>query len=239
MAYLDIAAANSYGRYNIKFAGIVGLNSAVYWSCLMNIAERVMEKGTYDAQGFFSVNRAYVEKQTTLTKDQQLECDETLKKIGIVESDPKNSSRLRCGINKFIAMIVEDDIKTISEISKVAKSATKAGKAEGKKIGIIHRLQASLVETDVDLLQAYKDWIEACYEKGLTSVPQVKVFVESVEKYSDEKDVKLDVIKTATSLAYREAAWAIQMYEKNRGSKSTRINSTQKKSIGTLQGESF
>lgn len=229
--YLDVAAGNSYGRYNIKFATIVGLNTAVYWSCMMNILERVSEKKTYDANGFFTLNRSYVESKTTLSKDTQLECDSVLVKLGLLDVSPDSSNKLRVDMKKFFALITEEDLHEIAEITKISKSATKASQSEGRKAGIILRLQNSLVETDADLLQAYKDWIEVCYNKGVCTVPQVKVFKEAVESYSSDKDVKLSVIKTATSLAYKEAAWAIQIYEKN--NKTKKAFSTGKQKIGS------
>ena len=57
------------------------------------------------------------------------------------------------------AILLDDDAKNLKNVTKVAK-VSRADKAEGKRIGIIHRLQDSIAEPDLDLLQAYKDLIE-------------------------------------------------------------------------------
>ena len=62
MAYLDIAGNSSYGRYNRKFARIVGLEAAVYWSEILEVLDRVLEKKTFDNDGWFVLNRDYIKK---------------------------------------------------------------------------------------------------------------------------------------------------------------------------------
>lgn len=215
MAYLDIAAGDSYGRFSIKFASLVGLNTAVYWSALMNVLERVREKKTYDEQGFFTLNRSYIESKTTLTKDQQLECDQIMMQLGILDVSPDNTNKLRCDIKKFFSLVAEEDVTIINEIEKISKRATKEGKAEGKRLGIIHRLQDGIIETDAELLEAYKAWVEVCYDKGLVRKPQVDIFIETIRKYSSDRNTQLGIVRLATTLVYREAAWAISVWEKD------------------------
>ena len=76
MAYLDIAGNSSYGRYNRKFARIVGLEAAVYWSEILEVLDRVLEKKTFDNDGWFTLDRDYIKKRTTFSEEKPKECEE-------------------------------------------------------------------------------------------------------------------------------------------------------------------
>ena len=212
---LDIAAASAYGRFNKKFATIVGLETSVYWSEIMVILERVREKKTYDAEGWFKLNREYVQKQTTLTSEQQIACDATLAKLGLLETDSVDLNKMRVDIRKFFYIITEEDLSEIKKITKTAKSTTKAGKAEGKKLGIINRLFSRVLETDQDLLQLYMKFIEVAYSKGMQTNAQIDLFQQELNAYTEDLQVKKDILKIAIERGYKCFEWSKTIYEKD------------------------
>jgi len=228
MAYFEVLSGDSYGRYNIKLAKLTNLQTAVYWSCILNVISKVVQKKTYDQSGYFILDRKYVERQTTLTTEEQGLCDKALEQLEVLKVDPTNENRVSVNLEQMLSLLISDDQKTLKTIGKIAK-VSRADKAASKKEGVIHRLQNRIVEEDVELLEAYKRWIEAVYSKGMQSNAQFDVFKATIEDYSDDKRVKLDLINTATSLAYKEAAWAIQMYEKNNKNVIKKVSTAQPK----------
>ena len=52
------------GRYNRKLVKLTNLNTAVYWSELLEIIEQVVRKKKFDDDGYFKLDRKYMEDQT-------------------------------------------------------------------------------------------------------------------------------------------------------------------------------
>lgn len=234
---LDVISGDSYGRFNIKFAGIAGLSTAVYMSELLDILKQVNRKKTFDENGFFTINREYVESRTTLTAADQYKCDQKLAGYGIIMSDEANPDHIAVCTSAFLSLILEDDQDILAEARKRLKGAkSRRSTAEGKRIGIVSRLQNGVTEADPDLLTAYKAWIEVVYDRGVCRAPQVEVFRNTINEYTSNKSYRLKIIEIATANAYKEAAWAIQIFEKQY--KPAMSQAAQTISTGAL-GKSF
>ena len=63
-------------RLNKKLVKIAGFEVAAYWAELQSILKQVVKKQTMDEQGFFILDRDFLERETTLTIKKQLKCDE-------------------------------------------------------------------------------------------------------------------------------------------------------------------
>lgn len=213
--YLDIY---DFGTYNRRFAQLAGLQAAVYWNELMCICKQVVKKSTFDEFGFFTLDRNYVYSQTSLTVEQQIESDKILIKLGLVDLDPDNPNRLRTRQREFNAIVTEERDAEIKQIIKTAKSATKAGKSEGKRIGTINRLISQLHETDSAVLTAYRNWLEVVYDKNVNKNSQIQIAEETLNNFTDNAESKIAVLKIATTNAYRELHWAVDIYQKQGGS---------------------
>ena len=74
-------------RLNKKLVKIVGFEIAAYWSELQSILKQVVKKQTMDEQGFFTLDREFVERETTLTIAKQLKCEEKLVSLGVIMKD--------------------------------------------------------------------------------------------------------------------------------------------------------
>lgn len=234
---LDIISGDSYGRFNIKFAGIAGLSTAVYMSELLDILKQVNRKKAFDENGFFVINREYVESRTTLAPEEQYKCDQKLAGYGIIASDEANPDHIAVCTSAFLSLILEDDQDILTEARKKLRGAkSRRSVAEGKRLGIVSRLQNGVAEADPELLAAYRAWIDVVYDRGVCRAPQVEVFRNTVNDYTSDKSYKLKIIEIATANAYKEAAWAIQIFEKQY--KSTMSQAAQTVSTGTL-GKSF
>jgi hypothetical protein len=71
-------------RLNKRLVRIAGFEVAAYWAELQSILKQVVKKGTADEFGFFTLDRDFMERETTLTVAKQLKCDEALLKLGVL-----------------------------------------------------------------------------------------------------------------------------------------------------------
>lgn len=229
MAYYDILAGTSYGRFNIKLAKLTNLPTACYWSCLMNIISAVNRKRTYNEEGYFPLDRKYVEAQTTLSPADQQLCDKALAQLNVLASDPVNPDSIKVDVGTMTSILISDDTKVLKTVTKIAK-VSRADKAAGKREGVINRLQNRLTEPCVELSEAYKKWIEAVYSKGMQSNAQMDLFIDTINGYTTDVEVKVEIVNIAVAQAYKVADWAIQIYERNHGKakSATRPNAEQK-----------
>lgn len=228
----NILSQSSYGRYNKFLAKIAGLHAAVYWSCICEIGTRVVKKKTYDSQGYFKLDRKYVEEQTALDLAAQRECDNILEKLGIIEVSKEDENVIGINSEKAVAIITLDDPAEIKKISQAAK-VSRTEKAKTKKEAIVAMLKNSIVETDTELLEAYRRWVETAYEKGICTKAGVKTFKDTLEKYTTDKAAKLEILRLCILYQYRDVAWGIKIYESQNMS-GTRLTKPQKQATDVM-----
>ena len=201
MAYLDIAGNSSYGRFNRKFAQIVGLEAAVYWSEILEVLDRVLEKKTFDNDGWFVLNRDYIKKRTTFSEEKQKECEEILSRIEIYQVSPDNEGKA------------------------LGKGGTKAAKAESKKAGIISMLVNSLSESP-EVTEKYRQFLEFAYDRGLCQKAKLKNFVDEINQFTSDDSVKIQLLNIGIDRSYTKAEWIINAYSRNSTAKSVGAQKT-------------
>ncbi len=232
---LDIMSPYSYLQVNTKMISIFGLNVAAYWAELLNIYPRVIKKKKEEviqSNGFFTIDREYIKQRTSLEIADQVKCDKALVNVGAVAVDPEDPNFICISLNRMFEILSEDDMTVIMDIQKKAKSR-KGSSAETKAAMIRMNLKKAFTETDSDILAAYHTWIDALMDgKGVITKPQVQIFQKTVENYSTSKPIKLKIIEIATVHLYRDAQWAINMYEKDSKKPGTFIGVTQKQNVG-------
>ena len=219
MAFLDIASNSSYGRYNRKFAHIAGLEAAIYWSEILEILGRVLEKKTFDSDGWFVLDREYVKKQTTFDKAKQREIEEILSGLQILETSKDNENKIRCDVKAFTAIICEEDVSTVKEIKAVAKQQTKEAKKAAKKNGVICRLTSLLAESK-EVTEKYRAFLDVAYEKGLQQNARFSQFVSEINAFTQDDSVKIKLLEIGIEKAYAQADWIINCYSRNASSRS-------------------
>ena len=193
-------------RLNKRLVKLAGFDVAAYWSELQSILKQVVKKNTADEFGFFNLDRDYVERETTLTINKQLKCEEKLISLGVIAKDPENPNRLAISVANMIEVITDEDTKKLKKSSAVKKDE-KAAKIAGIKI----TMKKAIIETDLDLRRAYELWVDGMVDAANCRFTKavVQLFEKTVTEYTKDKNTRLKIIEIATTNSYRDATWAI------------------------------
>lgn len=193
-------------RLNKRLVKLVGFEVAAYWSELQSILKQVIKKRTADEFGFFTLDREYVERETTLTLTKQLKCEAKLIELGVIAKDPENPNRLAISIHGMIEIITDEDTKKLKKTSAIKKDEKAA-----KIAGIKSNMKKALVETDADLRKAYELWVDGMVDAANCRFTKavVQLFEKTVTEYTTDKNKRLKIIEIATTNSYRDATWAI------------------------------
>ena len=209
-------------RLNKRLCKIVGFEVAAYWAELQSILKQVVKKQTADEHGFFTLDREYVERETTLTITKQLKCEEKLVAMGVMAKDPDNPNRITIGVNNMIEIITDEDTKKLRKSTKANKEEAKAAKVEGIK----QNMKRFIQEQDTELRSAYEQWIEGMIDAANCKFTKavVQLFEKTVTDYTPDKSKRLKIIEIATINSYKDANWAINRLSNTRA--GVRINPT-------------
>lgn len=216
--YLDLISPYDNLSINLKLASLMNLNCAVYWAELLNVYSRVVKKKldeTLENDGFFDLDRTYVERRTTLPAETQLECDAAFAKLGVLTSDENDPNRIKLDVKKAISIIVEDDLSEIREIRKKTKLNRNDEKL-AKRNGMYQALCRRLTEQDKDALEALKRWIGAMLDaKKPMNGTVVAVFQNALDSYTQDPKIKAQIADIAAIHAWPDFAWARDCFEKS------------------------
>jgi hypothetical protein len=193
-------------RLNKRLVKLAGFDVAAYWAELQSILKQVVKKQTADEKGFFTLDREYVERETTLTITKQLKCEEKLISLGVVMKDPEDPNRLAISVSTMVEVITDEDTTKLKKTSAV-KADAKAAKVAGIKA----TMKKAILETDIDLRAAYERWVEGMVdaENCRFTKAVVQLFEKTVTQYTTDKALRLKIIEIATTNSYRDATWAI------------------------------
>lgn len=103
---------------NQKAIKLFGLETAAYFAVITQIVPRVMAKQTADANGFFPLDRHYVEEQVGLSLEKQYNCDTILVKNGILIESPESRDKITVDLKRYFGILTESDPDKLSEITK-------------------------------------------------------------------------------------------------------------------------
>jgi hypothetical protein len=214
-------------RLNKRLCKLVGFEVAAYWAELQSILKQVVKKKTADEQGFFTLDREYVERETTLTITKQLKCEDKLIAMGVVVKDPENPNRLTISVSNMIEIITDEDTKKLRKSTKTNKEEAKASKVEGIK----QNMKRFIAEEDAEVRAAYELWIEGMVDAQNCKFTKavVQLFEKTVTEYTTDKATRLKIIEIATASSYRDANWAIEKLG------NYRVNMAAKMSTATKQ----
>jgi hypothetical protein len=193
-------------RLNKRLVKIAGFEVAAYWAELQSILKQVVKKQTADERGFFSLDRDYVERETTLTVAKQLKCEEKLISLGAIIKDPEDPNRICISVHGMVEVITNEDTTKLKKTNAVKKD-DKAAKIAGIKI----TMKKAILETDPDLRAAYERWVEGMVDAQSCRFTKavVQVFEKTVTGYTTDKALRLKIIEIATTNSYKDATWAI------------------------------
>lgn len=209
---IELLSPSNYVSFNVKLAEILGLQSAIYISELMNINDKAIRKSKMNDSGF-SLDRDYVRKRTTLTVEEQLDIEQNLIKLSIIEKPTDDVNCIVLNINILTALLMSTDDELLDNVEKLSKLKTKKSKAT-KAEAIRQNLKTNILTTNMELVEAYSDWIDAVYAKqGWMSKKAVTLGQSVVDKFSNhDLDVALTVISIAAMHGYVDMQWAINKY---------------------------
>lgn len=191
-------------RLNKKLVKIAGFEVAAYWAELQSILKQVVKKQTMDERGFFTLDRDYVERETTLSVAKQLKCDEKLLALGVMMKDAPN--KISIAVNGMVALITDEDTKKLKKTGR-----TTADDRAAKVAGIKATMKKAIVEDDLELRAAYERWVDGMVDAQNCRFTKavVQVFEKTVTGYTTDKALRLKIIEIATTNSYKDATWAI------------------------------
>ena len=215
-------------RLNKRLIKLTSFEVAAYWAELQSILKQVVKKQTADEHGFFILDRDYVERETTLTLAKQLKCEAKLIEMGVMAKDPDNPNRITIGVNSMIELITDEDTKKLRKSTKSTRDEAKAAKIAGMK----ETMKRFIVEPDVDIRNAYYQWIDGMIDAANCKFTKavVQLFEKTVTDYTTDKATRLKIIEIATINSYRDATWAISRLS----GRTTRVNAA---NIGAVQAQ--
>lgn len=209
---IDLLSMSNYVHFNVKLAHILGLNSSIYLSQIMDINEKAIRKEKTD-KNFFTIDREYITKRTTITEKEQKEIENNLIKIGVLERSTGNADTILLNITVLTSILMSPDEELVRDISSISKPKQKRTKAEAIK----DTLKQNIVTTNIELRTAYFSWIDAVYEKdGFMTKSAVVAAQARIDEFSNRNlDVALKVLEIASINGYRDITWAINTYNKD------------------------
>ena len=228
-------------RLNKRLIKLTSFEVAAYWAELQSILKQVVKKKTADEHGFFTLDRDYVERETTLTLAKQLKCEAKLIEMGVMMKDPDNPNRITIGVNSMIELITDEDTKKLKKATKAAKDEAKVAKTEGIKA----TMKRFILEQDPELRSAYEQWIDGMVDAANCKFTKavVQLFEKTITSWDADKATKLKIIETATINSYRDANWALNKLDTNNRRAGVRINpvstTPQKVCTGTAENVTF
>lgn len=212
---IDLLNTDNYVSYNVKIAESLGLTTAVYLTELININHKAYLKEKLDPEGFFTVDRKYVLKRTTLDSTVQCELDKALVKLNVLQVSNNSKNSIKLDLEALASLITQVDVKKLAEISK--KVLPQKDKKKSQREAIIDNLKSNIVETNEELRSAYFEWIDAVYSKqNWMSKKAVVEGQQLINSYSNhDLDLALKILDIAIMGAYRDIHWAISSFERD------------------------
>ena len=216
-------------RLNKRLVKLAGFEVAAYWAELQSVLKQVVKKQTMDEQGFFLLDRGYIERETTLTVNKQLKCEEELIELGALLRDAGNPNRIAIGVNAMVAVITGEDTTKLKK-SRKSSADEKVAKIEGIK----STMKKALVETDPEVRAAYERWIDGMIDAANCRFTKavVQVFEKTITEYTTNKAIRLKIIEIATTNSYKDATWAINKLDGGFKKLGTFIGVPQKQNVG-------
>ena len=205
---------SNYVSYNIEVAKILGLHTAIYISELTNINEKAIRKNKTE-DNFFTLSREYIKERTTLDIDEQLEIEKKLVKVGILEKPKNDPTKMYLNVEVLISIIKSPDEDLLKEVTKLTE--LKENKKKRGRRALSDTLKGMIQTDNVELREAYCNWIDTLYAKqGWLSKQMMVEAQEIVDNFSQRNlDVALKLIKIADLNGYRDMNWAVNAYKKN------------------------
>jgi len=213
----DLLNSNNYLMINLTSVQVLGLRNTVYIAELLNIHKKASIKDKLVDDGYIVVDREFVAKRTSLSIDDQIKCDETLSRVGIIKKHREDPDTVKLDVNLYAQIVTNEDEATLKKIGEKVKVDSPKGTKETKKQGIIKNFQNHIQCSNYELATALRGWVESAYNKyEYLSFKIIDLFVDTLNNYTQgDLDMALAIVKIATIQSYKDCQWAINTYEKD------------------------
>ena len=212
---VDVLSSDNYLYVNVGAVKILGLNNAIYCSELLRIFRKASKKKKIDDKGFFKVDRTYLKSRTSLSFDEQVECESNLSKVKLVTISKEQLDTIKFDDKMYMSIITQEDTKFLNDVAKKVK-ASKANVKEVKRDRIILALKENISFTDDDIHSALEHWIDVIFsnKKMLMTKETVAEFEDTLIDYcKTDKQKILRLIEISTAQGWKNCLWAIKAYE--------------------------
>lgn len=215
---IDILGQSNIVQFNSMIANKIGLNGAIYLSELLS-QYSLNKNNNKLINDYFIIDRENIYTRTTLTEQTQQELDILLVRFNILLKRPSEidplSEEINLNMTNFLNIFANNDEKLTNELKKFTKSRSgKMTQRDKYKLDLKSKITCS----NAELLRAYRDWIDGVYAnpKGFLSPTAIKVFQKTVDDFAKgDLDLALKIIELATINGYRDATWAINLFNKS------------------------
>lgn len=201
---IEFLNQNKYRQFNVDIARVLDLNTAIYFNELLYLNDNISDIK-------FDIDK--IMNDTTLTSDQQVACKEALEKLNIII---KNESIYSIS-DENLQEVLNVKTKTgLNRIKHTVTNVTSGGKLTARQKQC-NDLKNKLNCSNQELLEAYQDWIDGVYAnpKGFLSIRAISIFQKTVDEFAKgDLDLALKIIDIATVGGYRDATWAINLFNK-------------------------
>lgn len=215
---LDLLRSDNYLMINIDFIKIFELRTAVYLSYILNTMHKTIDNNKY-----FEINRDDIFEITSLSFEEQVTIEDKLIEVNLLTRQEEIASNsiihLFLDVAGLVNLVANGDEKLLEKVKKLTKlpKTLKTGKLSNRQktaMGLKYCVKAP----NQELLTAYQNWIDGVYANpnGFLSTTAIAAFQRNIDEYAKgDLDLALKIIEIATINGYKDATWAINLFEKD------------------------
>lgn len=206
---VELLSQSNYQSFNIKLAHLLGLETSIYLSILIDINEKAYRKNKIIEDGFFTVDRNYVEERTTLSKSRQTKIESELSRVGILQL---NNEYVKICLDILTSLVLEENESIKKDLSNFRRAASSKSKGDYILDGVKKNIDITLPE---ELQKAYSDWLDSVYSK-FNFINKQTLFnaQKEVDVASNRNlDDALNIIHIATANGWKDMKWAVKVYK--------------------------
>ena len=205
---VELLSQSNYQSFNIKLAQLLGLESSIYLSALIDINEKAYRKDKI-IDGFFVVDRDYVEQRTTLNKTRQSKIENELSRVGILQL---SNEYIKINLEILTSLVLEENENIRKDLSSFRKAAT----AKSKGDYILNAVKSNIDQTlPIELQQAYSNWLDSVYSK-FNFINKQTLFNAQTEvnnAANHNLNVAIDIVNIAAANGWKDMKWAVKVYK--------------------------
>ena len=124
---VELLSQSNYQSFNIKLAHLLGLEPSIYLSTLIDINEKAYRKNKIIEDGFFTIDRNYVEERTTLSKARQIKIEAELSRVGILQL---SNEYVKICLDILTSLVLEENENIRKDLSNFRRAATAKSKGD-------------------------------------------------------------------------------------------------------------